>query len=120
MHVIYYCFHRHYDINPGVQLVCKYLNAHKNRADKKKGINKLYNERCKFIVTLCSFKVQMILLLAKSKVSFIDDPKVSYDQCHNLLKEYMPPHVNANKVLQHLFIKYVVAKLFSAFLYVFT
>ena len=74
---------------------------------KKANINKLYNERCKFIATLYSFKVPLILLLAKSRVSFIDDTKVGYDQCHDLLKEYMPPHVNANKVLQHLFIKYV-------------
>lgn len=44
--------HRHYDITPSVQLVCKYLKAYKNRADKKQGINKLYNEKCKFIYVL--------------------------------------------------------------------
>lgn len=66
-----------------------------------------------------SLNVPLALFLVKKKVSFKDDPDVSYDQCHILLKEYMPDHVTANKVLQHLFIKYVVAKYFSAFVYMF-
>ena len=49
---INFCSHRLYDINPSVQLVCKYLNAYKNRADKKRGINKLFNEICKFFIIL--------------------------------------------------------------------
>ena len=31
-----------YDIDSSVQLVCKYLNAYKNRADISQGINRLY------------------------------------------------------------------------------
>ena len=46
------CSYRPYDIDPSVQLVCKYLNAHENRADKKQGINKLYNENGNFIIHL--------------------------------------------------------------------
>ena len=42
--------HRPYDIDRSVQLVCKYLNAYENRADKKRGINKLYNEQRKFSI----------------------------------------------------------------------
>ena len=54
MGLVYFkkCSHRYYDIDPNdpsVQLVCKYLNAFKNRADKKKGINKLFDEQCKLI-----------------------------------------------------------------------
>ena len=44
------CSYRPYDIDQSVQLVCKFLNAYENRADKKQGINKLFKERSKFVV----------------------------------------------------------------------
>lgn len=40
---------RPYDIDPSVQLVCKYLNAYEKRTDEKKGINKLFS-KFKYIV----------------------------------------------------------------------
>ena len=47
MHVcMVYC--RPYDVDEGVQLVCKYLRAYDNRNNLKKGINKLYNDNSKF------------------------------------------------------------------------
>ena len=40
-------------------------------------------------------------------VKFGDDPNLPDEECHSLLKEYMPHHVTKNKVLQQLFIKYI-------------
>jgi len=49
----------------------------------------------------------MFLYLA-SPVKFGRDPNLTEEECHFLLRKYMPAHViNNNKVLQHLFIKYV-------------
>ena len=38
-------YFRLYDIDPSVQLVCKYLQAYERRSDNRKGINKLCNDR---------------------------------------------------------------------------
>jgi len=40
-------------------------------------------------------------------VKFGDDPDLPEEQCHELLKKYMPQHVTTSKVLQRLFIRYV-------------
>ena len=39
-------------------------------------------------------------------VNFGNDPNLTDEECHSLLREYMPAHVVKNKVLQQLFIKY--------------
>ena len=46
------------------------------------------------------------VLLLGPPVKFGDDPNLPDEECHYLLKEYMPDHVTKNKVLQQLFIKY--------------
>ena len=50
---------------------------------------------------------------------FSTDPNISYDHCHSLLNEYMPDHVTNNKVLQHLFIKYVAMQRLDNLVYIF-
>ena len=50
----------------------------------------------------------VILYSVKLPVNFDeDDSNLTHEQCRFLLKKYMPPHVSDNKILQHLFIKYV-------------
>ena len=45
------------------------------------------------------------VLLLGPPVKFGDDPNLTIEECHSILKEYMPAHVIKNKVLQQLFIK---------------
>ena len=40
-------------------------------------------------------------------VKFGDDPDLPEEQCHMLLRKYMPPHVKTSKVLQRLFVRYL-------------
>ena len=53
------------------------------------------------IYKACVFSVLML----GPPVKFGDDPNLSIEECHYLLKLYMPAHVTKNKVLQQLFIK---------------
>ena len=46
------------------------------------------------------------MLILGPLVKFGDNPDLTDEQCYSLLKDYMPPHVTRNKVLQQLFIKY--------------
>ena len=96
--------HRPYDIDSSVQLVCKYLHAYKNRADGRKGINRLFIDNSEYY-TLYKPHVFSVLMLGPP-VKFGDDPNLTDEECHSLLKDYMPAHVTKNKVLQQLFIKY--------------
>ena len=48
---MYACFHRYYDIDKSVQLVCKYLHAYDCRSNVKIGINKLYDDASKSLAT---------------------------------------------------------------------
>ena len=41
-------------------------------------------------------------------VKFSNDPNLPDEECHSLLREHMPAHVVKNKVLQQLFIKYIL------------
>ena len=46
-----------------------------------------------------------LYLLPGSLVKFSTDPDVADDECHRLLNEFMPEHIKARKITQHLFIK---------------
>jgi len=48
------------------------------------------------------------LLILGAPVKFGDNPDLAIEECHSLLREYMPAHVTKNKVLQQLFIKYMM------------
>ena len=48
----------------------------------------------------------MVIAYVGPLVKFGDNPNLTDKECYSLLKEYMPPHVANNKVLQQLFIKY--------------
>ena len=85
--------------------MCKYLKAYKNRNNGKKGINRLYFDNSEY----CMYKTHAFtLLILGPPVKFGDDPDLAIEECHSLLREYMPAHVTKNKVLQQLFIKYMV------------
>jgi len=47
------------------------------------------------------------MLILGPPVKFGDDPNLTDEQCHYLLRKYMPAHVTRNKILQQLFIKYI-------------
>ena len=56
-----YIVHRPYDINPSVQLVCKYLRAYKNQADLSQGINRLFTDNSKnYMYQSCVYLVMHV------------------------------------------------------------
>ena len=73
-----------YSVNEDVQLVCKYLKAHKTGGTK--GIDKLYRE-------------------GGQLVKFSLDPELSEEECQSLLQKYMSEHIKKTKITQRLFIK---------------
>ena len=82
-----------YHINKDVQLICKYLHAYSVFIDKKStGINRLFQEK------------------RKSKVYFSKEADLDDDRCHQLLHRYMQPHVKSRKILQRLFIRYMLRR----------
>lgn len=74
-----------YDVDSDVQLVCKYLRAYKN-----KNIDRLYRDRG-----------------PRALVQFSCDSDLPDEECHSLLKTYMPNHISCSKITQHLFIRFV-------------
>lgn len=72
-----------YDVDSDVQLVCKYLRAYKQGM-----IDRLHRD-------------------GRPEVKFSTDPVLSSEECHSLLKQYMPEHISSTKITQHLFIKLV-------------
>ena len=73
-----------YDVDKDVQLVCKYLQAYRSNS-----IDRLYRDGCPLI-----------------KFSLYRD--IPDEQCHSLLKTYMPDHIACSKITQHLFIRCVI------------
>ena len=71
-----------YDVDDDVQLICKYLQAYKQQE-----IDILYDDENKILV------------------KFSQDPFLPEEDCHRLLKEYMPKHAAAAKITQRLFIR---------------
>eukprot|EP00118_Oscarella_pearsei_P023946 m.294339 g.294339 ORF g.294339 m.294339 type:complete len:5643 (+) comp40744_c0_seq7:98-17026(+) len=70
------------DVDNDVQLVCKYLKAYSSG-----DIDRLHKN--------------------KREVKFSSGPRLDADDCHALLKRYMPKHVKESKLMQHLFVKYM-------------
>ena len=82
-----------YHIDKDVQLICKYLHAYSVYIDKKGvGINRLFDER------------------KRSKVSFSTEADLDDYRCHQLLDRYMQSHVKIRKVIQRLFIRYMLRR----------
>ena len=82
-----------YHIDKDVQLICKYLHAYSVYIDKKgTGINRLFVKK------------------RKSRVSFSKEADLDDDKCHQLLHRYMQPHVKSRKILQKLFIRYMLRR----------
>ena len=82
-----------YHIDKDVQLICKYLHAYSDYIDKKGvGINRLFDER------------------KRSKVSFSAETDLEDVKCHQLLDRYMQSHVKIRKILQKLFIRYMLRR----------
>ena len=82
-----------YHINKDVQLICKYLHAYSVFIDKKStGINRLFKEK------------------RKSKIYFSKEADLDNDRCHQLLHRYMQPPVKSRKILQRLFICYMLRR----------
>ncbi|KAI6653840.1 hypothetical protein LOD99_3342 [Oopsacas minuta] len=82
-----------YEIDQDVQLICKYLQAYTDYLNKKsRGINRLYDEK------------------KHSRVIFSTDPNLCDDQCYRLLDKYMEPHVKVRKILQKLFVRYMLRR----------
>ena len=54
---LYMVYCRPYDVDEGVQLVCKYLRAYDYRSNLKKGINKLYNDNSKLLLLTFMFTI---------------------------------------------------------------
>ena len=82
-----------YHINKDVQLICKYLHAYSVFIDKKgTGIYRLFQEK------------------RKSKIYFSKEADLDDDRCHQLLHRYMQPHVKSRKILQRLFIRYMLRR----------
>ena len=82
-----------YVVDEDVQLVCKYLRAYKQRGENK-GIDKLAIEDRKGKVIV--------------EVKFSRDPDLEDEECHALLREYMPEHVVPTKITQQLYIRFVL------------
>ena len=59
-------FCRPYDVNESVQLVCKYLRAYEHRSNVKWGINKLYDENSKLLMTSCLTCFMIFILSCSS------------------------------------------------------
>ena len=92
-----------YDVDPDVQLVCKYLKACKEDSMFGKRIDRLYLEE--------DDPLMRIILRTGSKppqglIKFSTDPDLSDEECHRLLQESMPPHVAMTKITQQLFVRY--------------
>lgn len=73
-------------VDSDVQLVCKYLRAFKQGG---RGIDREYRE-------------------GHQLVKFSTDSDLSEEECHRLLQEYMPKHIQATKITQQLFIRYMI------------
>ena len=82
-----------YLIDRDVQLICKYLHAYSSYVDKKDvGINRLFDEK------------------KRVKVSFSTEKDLDQAKCHQLLDRYMQPHVKERKILQKLFVRYMLRR----------
>ena len=82
-----------FEIDEDVQLICKYLQAYTEFLDKKgKGINRLYDER------------------KSARVIFSTQPNLPPEECHRLLNRYMEGHVKVRKILQKLFVRYMLRR----------
>jgi len=67
-------------------------------------IHRIVGAFCIKIFFSCS-TILSVLIAPQNLVKFGDDPDLKTAECHLFLKQYMPPHVTQNKVLQQLFIK---------------
>lgn len=74
-----------FSVDQDVQLVCKYLRAYKSD-DLARSINTLYEEDGPL-------------------VKFSLEPDLTSEECHKLLREFMPEHVVSTKITQQLFIR---------------
>lgn len=76
-----------YDVDSDVQLVCKYLKACQTRLLGRMRIDKLHMD-------------------GFDEVKFSTDQDLPEEECHLLLKQYMPPHIANIKITQRLFVRY--------------
>ena len=82
-----------FEIDDDVQLICKYLQAYTEFLDKKgKGINRLYDDR------------------KQARVIFSTQPNLPPEECYRLLDRYMEAHVKVRKILQKLFVRYMLRR----------
>lgn len=84
-----------YDMDDDVQIVCKYLIALK------------LNLISTIIEEDSDDSDDGSAISDDKKIQFSNLDDLSSEVCNGLLKEYMPPHVQASKITQKLFIKYV-------------
>ena len=103
-----------YTVDDEVQLVCKYLKALQVRGEE--GIDRLYREGegINLFVHVCVFKslktdnlhTYTVGIYARKPVKFSLEPNLPEEECQQLLKHYMPEHVQNTKITQSLFIKW--------------
>ena len=99
-----------YTVDKEVQLVCKYLKA--LQVGGTKGIDRLYQEGEKIEMCVCTcmwFNPSKCTCAvgahANMAVKFSSEPDLKQKECQQLLKQYMPDHVQNTKITQKLFIK---------------
>ena len=102
--------------NPDLQLVCKYFKAYETGG--RKGIDKLYKEGTihifpnNVIEFVCHLtKCYLISGNRRSKpVKFSTKPDLPSDVCEHLMAKYVPAFIRNTKILQQLFLRYLLSR----------